>query len=156
MKNIATLAQEHIGKPVSKHSLLLYLQETISQQHATCRNAADFSGPKHFWVGLTQSEKVSFGLSPHFKYILVLWVKEEKDHLDCYFCQKQKFKSQHLWWYRGVLVPMALVTCTSVMAPLLLKGIQVLESHAAIQTTTFSGTWPLILEGECQDTICVS
>lgn len=33
-----------------------------------------------------------------------------------------KFKSQHLWWYGGELVPMEWVTCTSVKAPLMLKG----------------------------------
>ncbi len=33
-----------------------------------------------------------------------------------------KFKSQHLWWYGGVSVPMAWVTCTSVKAPFMLKG----------------------------------
>lgn len=34
-----------------------------------------------------------------------------------------KFKSQHLCWYGGVLVPMASwVRCTSVTAPLMLKG----------------------------------
>lgn len=30
------------------------------------------------------------------------------------------FKSQHLWWYGVVLVPLASVTCTSVKAPLML------------------------------------
>ncbi len=49
----------------------------------------------------------------------VLRTKEEKDHPDCY---SNKFKSQGLSWYEVVSVPLAKVTCTSVMAPLMLKS----------------------------------
>lgn len=37
------------------------------------------------------------------------------------FVTSTKFKSLNLWWCRGVLVPMAWVTCTSVKLPLMLN-----------------------------------
>ena len=41
-----------------------------------------------------------------------------------------KFKSQHLWWYGGVLTPMAWVTCTSVKeSNNAERYIHVLEQH---------------------------
>ncbi len=48
----------------------------------------------------------------------VLRTKEEKDHPDCYQQQVQKPGS----WYGVVSVPLAKVSCTSVMAPLMLKS----------------------------------
>lgn len=55
------------------------------------------------------------------------------------FCMQgfvQIAKSQHLWHYLGVLVPMKWLTCPSVKAPLMLtRCMQVLEQHAAIQAT---------------------
>ncbi len=68
----------------------------------------------------------------------VLRTKEEKDHPDCYQQQVQKPGSVMVW---GVSVPLAKVTCTSVMAPLMLKvhrdfGAQ----YAAFKKTSFPGT----------------
>lgn len=37
---------------------------------------------------------------------------------------RERLKDQHLWWYWVVIVAMALVTCTSVKAPQILKGTQ--------------------------------
>ena len=92
----------------------------------TSRNGAGFSGHKLIWDGLTQSGKACCGLtSPHFKLFL-----EIKDDVSSVLKRKRtiqivisaKSKSQHLWWYGGVLVAMAWATCTYVKAPLMLNG----------------------------------
>ncbi len=49
----------------------------------------------------------------------MLRTKEEKDHPDCYQQQVQKLGSV---MYGVVSVPLAKVTCTSVMAPLIMKS----------------------------------
>ena len=108
--------------------------QSKSHSSTTPRNAVDFSGPELICDGLMTSGKVFCGLtSRHFKLFL-----ENVDVVSSGPKRKRtirtvmdaKFKSQHLWWYGAVLVPVAWGTCTSVKAPLMLKGyIQVLEQH---------------------------
>ena len=100
--------------------------QSKSHSSTTPRNAVDFSGPELIWDGLMPSGKVFCGLtSRHFKLFL-----ENVDVVSSGPKRKRtirtvmdaKFKSQHLWWYGAVLVPVAWGTCTSVKAPLMLKG----------------------------------
>ncbi len=68
----------------------------------------------------------------------MLRTKEEKDHPDCYQQQVQKPGSVMVW---GCVSALGKVTCTSVMAPLMLKvhrdfGAQ----YAAFKKTSFPGT----------------
>ncbi len=90
------------------------------------RSAVDFSGLGGIWDGPSHSGNVYCGqMNQYFRYFLggngrrVLRTKEEKDHPDC---TSNKSKSQGLSWYGVVSVPLAKVTCTSVMAPLMLKS----------------------------------
>ena len=97
---------------VSNHSLSLHLQIQVKTMQSESQTSTRFREE------LMQSGKVCCGLtSPHLNFFSgKTWTmcKEEKDHPDCY---------QHLWWYGDVLVPMASwVTCTFVMASLMLKG----------------------------------
>ncbi len=109
-------------------------------------SAVDFSGLGGIWDGPSHSGNVYCGPSQYtyFRYFLggmdavCSGPKKKKDHPDCYQQQVQK---QGLSWYGVVSVPLAKVTCTSVMAPLMLKvhrdfGAQ----YAAFKKTSFPGT----------------
>ena len=77
VKDITTLAQEHIRKPLSvnkvcrhiyKCKLKLYNAKWTTLLLTTSRNVAGFSGHELIWDGLKQSGKVCCGpASPHFK-----------------------------------------------------------------------------------------
>ena len=90
------------------------------------RNAAGLSGPQLIRDGLTQCEKVCCGLtSPYFKLfweILDVLSSRLKRYRTIQIVISTKLKRQHLWWYGGVSVAMAWVTCTSGKAPLMLTG----------------------------------
>lgn len=61
----------------------------------------------HFWLLLEIIAIVSSGLKRKGTIQIVT---------------SSKLKSQHLWWYGGVFLPIKLVACKSVKAPLMLKG----------------------------------
>ncbi len=98
------------------------------------RSAVDFSGLGGIWDGPSHSGKrVLWSDESVFQVFFgrngrrVLRTKEEKDHPDCYQQQVQKPGSVMVW---VVSVPLAKVTCTSVMAPLMLKKyIEILEHN---------------------------
>ena len=134
VKDITTWAQELFRKPLSVNTVRRYIRKCNLKLYyakqkpssTTPRNAVDFSGPELIWDGLMPSGKVFCGLtSRHFKLFL-----ENVDVVSSGPKRKRtirtvmdaKFKSQHLWWYGAVLVPVAWGTCTSVKAPLMLKG----------------------------------
>lgn len=63
-------------------------------------------------------------MSPNFKFCLRtkrLTFSELKREETIRLISAQ-FKSLHLWWYRGALVPMELAACTSGKASLVFKG----------------------------------
>ncbi len=66
-----------------------------------------------------------------------------------------KSKSQGLSWYGVVSVPLAKVTCTSVMAPLMLKSTRDFGAqYAAFKKTSFPGTSMHISTRQCKNHIC--
>ncbi len=66
-----------------------------------------------------------------------------------------KSKSQVLSWYGVVSVPLAKVTCTSVMAPLMLKSTYNFGAqYAALKKTSFPGTSMHISTRQCKTTFC--
>ena len=108
-------------------------------------------------IGKLQSGKVCCGLmSPHFKQFLEIMdvvSSGPKGRRTIQIVISAKFKSLHLWWYGGVLVPMAWVTCISVKAPLMLKGTHRFWSNICCQRS-FSGMSLLISARQCQATFC--
>ena len=78
------------------------------------------SVPKLIRDGLTNGAKVFCGLtSPHFKLflkIMDIMSSGPKTNRTIQTVISAKLKSQHTWWYVGVLA--SWVTCTSVKAPL--------------------------------------
>ena len=101
--------------------------QSESSISTTPRIAAGFSGLKLIWDGLPNSGKMCCGLtSPHFKLFLEIMdvmSSGPKRKRTIQTVISAKLKSQHLWRYGGVWMPMASwVTCTSVKAPEMLKG----------------------------------
>ena len=90
---------------VSKHSLLVHLQMQVKtrprtekdryQQHP--ETLLTSLGPEVIQDGLTQS--------PHFGLFLEIILSSGLKRKKGPFVTSVHFKSQHLWWYRGVFVP---------------------------------------------------
>ena len=118
VKDFTTSAQEHFGKPLSVNTVKT-LPCKAKALSTTSRHVAGFSEPELIWDGLKRSGKVCRALTrPRFK--LFSGPKRKRTIL---IVISAKFKNQHLWWYRGELVPMASwVTFTSAKAPSMLKG----------------------------------
>ncbi len=89
------------------------------------RSAVDFSGLGGIWDGPSHSGNVYCGqMNQYFRYFLggmdaVCSGPKKKRIIQT--VTSNKSKSQGLSWYGVVSVPLAKVTCTSVMAPLMLK-----------------------------------
>ncbi len=98
------------------------------------RSAVDFSGLGGIWDGPSHSGNVYCGqMNQYFRYFLggmdaVCSGPKKKRIIQT--VTSNKSKSQGLSWYGVVSVPLAKVTCTSVMAPLMLKKyIEILEHN---------------------------
>ncbi len=90
------------------------------------RSAVDFSGLGDIWDGPSHSGNVLLWSDESVFQVFfgrngrrVLRTKEERI---IQTVTSNKSKSQGLSWYGVVSVPLAKVTCTSVMAPLMLKS----------------------------------
>ncbi len=123
------------------------------------RSAVDFSGLGGIWDGPSHSGNVVLWSDESVFQVFfgrngrrVLRTKEERI---IQTVTSNKSKSQGLSWYGVVSVPLAKVTCTSVMAPLMLKvhrdfGAQ----YAAFKKTSFPGTSMHISTRQCKTTFC--
>ncbi len=121
------------------------------------RSAVDFSGLGGIWDGPSHSGNVYCGqMNQYFRYFLggmdaVCSGPKKKRIIQT--VTSNKSKSQGLSWYGVVSVPLAKVTCTSVMAPLMLHrdfGAQ----YAAFKKTSFPGTSMHISTRQCKTTFC--
>ncbi len=97
------------------------------------RSAVDFSGLGGIWDGPSHSGNVYCGqMSQYFRYFLggmdTVCSRPKKKRI-IQTVTSNKSKSQGLSWYGVVSVPLAKVTCTSVMAPLMLKSTEILEHN---------------------------
>ncbi len=98
------------------------------------RSAVDFSGLGGIWDGPSHSGNVYCGqMNQYFRYLLGgmdAVCSGPKKKMIIQTVTSNKSKSQGLSWYGVVSVPLAKVTCTSVMAPLMLeKYIEILEHN---------------------------
>ncbi len=89
-------------------------------------SAVDFSGLGGIWDGPSHSGYVDCGqMNQYFRYFLggmdAMCSGPKKKRI-IQTVTSNKSKSQGLSWYGVVSVPLAKVTCTSVMAPLMLKS----------------------------------
>ncbi len=97
------------------------------------RSAVDFSGLGGIWDGPSHSGNVYCGqMNQYFRYFLggmdAVCSRPKKKRI-IQTVTSNKSKSQGLSWYGVVSVPLAKVTCTSVMAPLMLKSTEILEHN---------------------------
>ncbi len=135
ISDITTWAQDYFGKPLSsttirsyihKCQLKLYCAKMKSPMLTVSRSAFDFSGLGGIWDGPSHSGNVYCGqMNQYFRYFLggkdtVCSGPKKKRIIQT--VTSNKSKSQGLSWYGVVSVPLAKVTCTSVMAPLMLKS----------------------------------
>ncbi len=95
-------------------------------EHTVSRSAVDFSGLGGIWDGPSHSGNVYCGqMNQYFRYFLggmdAMCSGPKKKRI-IQTVTSNKSKSQGLSWYGVVSVPLAKVTCTSVMAPLMLKS----------------------------------
>ncbi len=114
ISNITTWAQDYFGKPLSSTTIRSYIHKCQLKLYCAKRN-----GPSH-------SGNVYCGqMNQYFRYFLggmdaVCSGPKKKRIIQN--VTSNKSKSQGLSWYGVVSVPLAKVTCTSVMAPLMLKS----------------------------------
>ncbi len=133
ISDITTWAQDYFGKPLSSTTIRSYIHKcqlncTVpkgSPMLTVSRSAIDFSGLGGIWDGPSHSGNVYCGqMNQYFRYFLggmdaVCSGPKKKRIIQT--VTSNKSKSQGLSWYGVVSVPLAKVTCTSVMAPLCWK-----------------------------------
>ncbi len=145
ISDITTWAQDYFGKPLSSTTIRSYIHKcqlklycAKRKPYVNCtvpkgspmltvsRSAVDFSGLGDIWDGPSHSGNVYCGqMNQYFRYFLegmdtVCSGPKKKRIIQT--VTSNKSKSQGLSWYGVVSVPLAKVTCTSVMAPLMLKS----------------------------------
>ncbi len=141
ISDITTWAQDYFGKPLSSTTIRSYIHKCQlncnvpkgSPMLTVSRSAVDFSGLGGIWDGPSHSGNVYCGqMNQYFRYFLggmdaVCSGPKKKRIIQT--VTSNKSKSQGLSWYGVVSVPLAKVTCTSVMAPLMLKSTEILEHN---------------------------
>ncbi len=163
------MAQDYFGKPLSSTTIRSYIHKCQlklycakgSPMLTVSRSAVDFSGLGGIWDGPSHSGNVHCGqMNQYFRYFLggmdaVCSGPKKKRIIQT--VTSNKSKSQGLSWYGVVSVPLAKVTCTSVMAPLMLKstfGQDFGAQYAAFKKTSFPGTSMHISTRQCKTTFC--
>ncbi len=134
ISDITTWAQDYFGKPLSSTTIRSYIHKCQLKLYCAKRKPYVNSVQKrrrllwarrHLGWTITQWKRVLWSDESVFQVFFgrnghrVLRTKEEKD---LQTVTSNKSKSQGLSWYGVVSVPLAKVTCTSVMAPLMLKS----------------------------------
>ncbi len=137
ISDITTWAQDYFGKPLSSTTIRSYIHKCQlklygfnwpkgSPMLTVSRSAVDLSGLGGIWDGPSHGGNVYCGqMNQYFRYFLggmdaVCSGPKKKRIIQT--VTSNKSKSQGLSWYGVVSVPLAKVTCTSVMAPLILKS----------------------------------
>ncbi len=134
ISDITTWAQDYFGKPLSSTTIRSYIHKCQLKLYCAkrkpmltvSRSAVDFSGLGGIWDGPSHSGNVYCGqMNQYFRHFLggmdaVCSGPKKKRIIQT--VTSNKSKSQGLSWYGVVSVPLAKVTCTSVMAPLMLKS----------------------------------
>ncbi len=152
ISDITTWAQDYFGKPLSSTTIRSYIHKCQLKLYCAKRKPYVNSVQKrrrllwarrHLGWTITQWKRVLWSDESVFQVFFgrngrrVLRTKEKRI---IQTVTSNKSKSQGLSWYGVVSVPLAKVTCTSVMAPLMLKvhrdfGAQ----YAAFKKTSFQG-----------------
>ncbi len=135
ISDITTWAQDYIGKPLSSTTIRSYIHKCQLKLYCAKRKPYVNSVQKrrrllwarrHLGWTITQWKRVLWSDESVFQVFFgrngrrVLRTKERKRIIQT--VTSNKSKSQGLSWYGVVSVPLAKVTCTSVMAPLMLKS----------------------------------
>ncbi len=121
------------------------------------RSTVDFSWLGGIWDGPSHSGNVYCGqMNQYFRYFLggmdaVCSGPKKKRIIQT--VTSNKSKSQGLSWYGVVSVPLAKVTCTSVMAPLMLKS-TFWSTICCLQEDIFSRDVQHISTRQCKTTFC--
>ncbi len=135
ISDITTWAQDYFGKPLSSTTIRSYIHKCQLKLYCAKRKPYVNSVQKRrrlLWArrhldGPSHSGNVYCGqMNQYFRYFLggmdtVCSGPKKKRIIQT--VTSNKSKSQGLSWYGVVSVPLAKVTCTSVMAPLMLKSI---------------------------------
>ncbi len=134
ISDITTWAQDYFGKPLSSTTIRSYIHKCQLKLYCAKRKPYVNSVQKRrrlLWArrhldGPSHSGNVYCGqMNQYFRYFLggmdaVCSGPKKKRIIQT--VTSNKSKSQGLSWYGVVSVPLAKVTCTSVMAPLMLKS----------------------------------
>ncbi len=133
ISDITTWAQDYFGKPLSSTTIRSYIHKCQLKLYCAKRKPYVNSVQKrrrllwarrHLGWTITQWKRVLWS-DQYFRYFLggmdaVCSGPKKKRIIQT--VTSNKSKSQGLSWYGVVSVPLAKVTCTSVMAPLMLKS----------------------------------
>ncbi len=125
ISDITTWAQDYFGKPLSSTTICSYIHKCQLKLYCAKRKPYVNSVQKRR-RGPSHSGNVYCGqMNQYFRYFLggmdaVCSGPKKKRIIQT--VTSNKSKSQVLSWYGVVSVPLAKVTCTSVMAPLMLKS----------------------------------
>ncbi len=134
ISDITTWAQDYFGKPLSGTTIHSYIHKCQLKLYCAKRKPyvnsvqkrRHFSGLGGIWNGPSHSGNVYCGqMNQYFRYFLGgmdAVCSGPKNKRITQTVTSNKSKSQGLSWYGVVSVPLAKVTCTSVMAPLMLKS----------------------------------
>ncbi len=134
ISDITTWAQDYFGKPLSSTTIRSYIHKCQLKLYCAKRKPFVNSVQKrrrllwarrHLGWTITQWKRVLWSDESYFRYFLggmdaVCSGPKKKRIIQT--VTSNKSKSQGLSWYGVVSVPLAKVTCTSVMAPLMLKS----------------------------------
>ncbi len=135
ISDITTWAQDYFGKPLSSTTIRSYIihkcqLKLYCAKRKPCVNSVQkrrrLLWARGIWDGPSHSGNVYCGqMNQYFRYFLggmdaVCSGPKKKRIIQT--VTSNKSKSQGLSWYGVVSVPLAKVTCTSVMAPLMLKS----------------------------------
>ncbi len=129
ISDITTWAQDYFGKPLSSTTIRSYIHKCQLKLYCAKRKPYVNSVQKLrrlLWDGPSHSGNVYCGqMNQYFRYFwggMDAVCSGPKKKRIIQTVTSNKSKSQGLSWYRVVSVPLANVTCTSVMAPLMLKS----------------------------------
>ncbi len=127
ISDITTWAQDYFGKPLSSTTIRSYIHKCQLKLYCAKRKP---------YVNSVQKRRRLLWARRHLGWTITQWKRvlwSDESVFQVFFGRNgrrriiqtvtsNKSKSQGLSWYGVVSVPLAKVTCTSVMAPLMLKS----------------------------------
>ncbi len=158
ISDITTWAQDYFGKPLSSTTIRSYIHKCQLKLYCAKRKAYVNSVQKrrrllwarrHLGWTITQWKRVLWSDESVFQVFLggmdaVCSGPKKKRIIQT--VTSNKSKSQGLSWYGVVSVPLAKVTCTSVMAPLMLKSTFCTHYKVLAAEEEGTGTWLACLQ----------